>query len=418
MVWFTDDEAVRRQADERPFDPCSRLATAEQVDASLRLPDAGPRVRAMRFALVASAAYAVSHDATWVHYPRDRNRYVMGRRYLPDACSLLTVTVAVDHLQQAGLIFHDKVSPGSHNDWRSRFRPTLYLREAIADAGPARVLHAPRDTLVMRDKDKRDTEYRETEFTRKLRADINAQNAVLRDLDLDIDHPDVVRDPDGMLIIRGQRYDLDRRIMSRIFNGSWQKGGRWFGPAFQSLPKAFREALLINGAATVERDYHCLHPTLIRAAAGLDPRIGDLSFDAYRIDGIERWLAKIVVNIMLNADTAHKARGAIAKELRERGVLDYVGAASHAYDAVYRACPDMAPLWSTGVGLLLQSVDAEMAAGVMRDMRSMGVPCLCVHDSFIVPKAALELLAESMSAHLITGCKLAEKALRPILMYS
>ena len=47
--------------------------------------------------------------------------------------------------------------------------------------------------------------------------------------------------------------------------------------------------------------------------------------------------------------------------------------------------PALALFWNTGHGLILQSVDAEVCRHVQRRLRHDGIPCLSIHDSFVVP---------------------------------
>jgi hypothetical protein len=248
-----------------------------------------------------------------------------------------------------------------------------------------------------------------------MRADIEAQNVVLGDLDLDVAHPDVVYHPNGLLRIRGPKGDRllnsDDRAYGRIFNRDWEHGGRWYGPFWQQLPKSLREHIMINGEATIERDYSALHPRLLYALAGLDPRLNDEGFDPYAIDGFERQVIKWAVNILINADTLPKATGALTTRLAEMGYPSPDDSARSVIAAVKRARPELARFWASGMGHRLQAIDSDMVASVQGDMRAIGVPTLSVHDSFIVPVHANHQLAKSMIAHVERACQTIQKRL-------
>ena len=411
MFEGTGDERAWRSANERPFNPGMRLRNAELIDAELGLTKV-ENVTLMRYALVANAVSAQSLWAGWIHYSRDRNRYAAQRRYLPAACSLRTVAEAIDQLEQADFITHVRMLPSSANEFRSRFRALPKLLSLVATAGEIRVEIAQEELLIMRDGNKREVAYSDTVRTRRMRADIHAQNAVLRDLDLDVIHPDAARDPNGRLIIRGQPVNLAQRTLARIFNCDWNHGGRWYGPFWQQLPKDIRPGIMIGGEATIESDYRALHSRLLYAAAGLDPGLDDTGFDPYAIDGIDRPVVKLAVNILLNAEPARAAEGALANKLAEMGIASPKDGARQAITAIKRARPELAQFWASGIGLRLQTIDAAMAAGVQSDMRQIEVPTLSLHDSFVVPIKARELIAESMAARLKRACQTIGKELR------
>lgn len=101
----------------------------------------------------------------------------------------------------------------------------------------------------------------------------------------------------------------------------------------------------------------------------------------YKIHARQRFLDEDEL-ARLGAALAH---GALTGEfLAEHGTT----AADHAravMTAVEAHFPALAPYWSTGVGLRLQNLDADICARVQRKLRQRGIPCLSVHDSFVAP---------------------------------
>ena len=98
-----------------------------------------------------------------------------------------------------------------------------------------------------------------------------------------------------------------RNGLYRVFNGSWEQGGRLYGHWVQNVPKAHRTAIQMDGSPTVECDYPQLHPTLLYALAELP-----LDGDPYEVTGWDRNVAKRALNIIFNALTYHDAIGAVA----------------------------------------------------------------------------------------------------------
>ena len=68
------------------------------------------------------------------------------------------------------------------------------------------------------------------------------------------------------------------------------------------------------------------------------------------------------------------------------------------------------PPWNTGSGLWLQDIDAEVCARVQAHLRADGIPCLSVHDTFIVPLSAHDRTRAVMDEEFARACaRLAER---------
>lgn len=183
---------------------------------------------------------------------------------------------------------------------------------------------------------------------------------------------------DGRRIIPTCRYH-------RVFNVDFTHGGRWYGPWWQSVRKAARPAITIDGAATVEIDFACCHPRLLCAIAGIDLPFGDPEFDFYAVRALDRRWVKLVFNVFLNADRRRKRIIAARDHLTTKFGTDVALRLPHIAAALDSAYPRLRPFWNSGIGLCLQNIDAQICTGVQRRLRAAGIPCLSVHDSFVVP---------------------------------
>ena len=186
--------------------------------------------------------------------------------------------------------------------------------------------------------------------------------------------------------------------LRRIFNNSdFRQGGRIYaeGGAWQSLPKAERLKLLINGEPVVEIDYSQLHPVLAYAQC-------EHSFPggAYDVPGYPRDLVKIAVSVLLNSASQNGARHTLAHKPEmaqvvlgedcpiantttelwaklEQSYPGYAQAASCAADRLIEALlvkhDAIRTMFFTGAGLRLQRLDSDIAEAVMRTMRKRGV---------------------------------------------
>ncbi|MFE9084863.1 hypothetical protein ACQKKG_08340 [Brevundimonas sp. NPDC003935] len=183
----------------------------------------------------------------------------------------------------------------------------------------------------------------------------------------------------------------------RIFNdGSWDRGGRFYGGWWQGLSKADRERLLIDGEETVELDFASLHPRLCYQLNGAPLAAGD---DPYAVPGVPeelRDVVKVAMMQLLNAQPG-KARvkappGATA---RLKGRMSYKALAAH-LEARHSGISNW---FRQGLrGLELQAIDAAIADVVMNYFTvAMKRPVLPVHDSFIVARRDERTLAETMA---------------------
>ena len=189
--------------------------------------------------------------------------------------------------------------------------------------------------------------------------------------------------------------DVRRLQLRRIFSrGSLEKGGRFYGGFWQTLPSKYRPHLRIDGYQTTEMDYSSVALRIIYAREGMElPDDKDL----YDI-GLPNWepqtdprrrIIKTYINAILNDETGNyrlpnkfqDALGIDHKELHEK-VLERHEPISH--------------LFNSGIGLQTQFIDSQIAERVMLSMMYEEVLVLPIHDSFIVRAGYAEWLREDM----------------------
>jgi hypothetical protein len=159
-----------------------------------------------------------------------------------------------------------------------------------------------------------------------------AHNAFLRAFSITVTHPDAHYFENGDLVIDPLKYiNPSRRDYYRVFNGNFDRGGRWYGPWWQLLPSRVRKGIRINGERTCQLNIRVSQLRLLCARGG-------------------------------------------------------------------------SPQWNTGFGLWLQDVDAEVCARVQARLRADGIPCLSMHDSFIVPRSAHDRTNTVMSEEFARAC--------------
>lgn len=194
-----------------------------------------------------------------------------------------------------------------------------------------------------------------------------------------------------------------RRIFSR---GSIQQGGRYYGAWWESIPSEFRPFLTINGMATGEIDFREIHPRMLYVLKGvpLPASTQDLYDDGWRDPSCPQYDAQIepyksrrkilktVFNALLNDD---EGRFRLQPKDYETA-KDFNLNLTTIKKILFKMHPLLKDVYRSGIGLNLQFLDSQIAERVMLDLMSQGIPCLPVHDSFIVPRHQTAYLRQAM----------------------
>lgn len=383
----------------------------------------GIRQKPEQTAAVALALYAEAiEQGRRVSYSRSKDHYDRPQRYRSVLYTYRGVVGAVDRLDANGLIRNCITLPGQRG-WQSWMEPKAELI-AIVDGIVGQnglQLTPPTGLIRLKDADKRLIDYRDNRETDRMRRELQAQNEAIAAIDLSR------ADCSGTIDLQGH--------LRRIFNnGDFGQGGRFYaeGGAWQSLPKAERLKLRIDGEPVVEIDYSQLHPVLAYAECG-HPFPGG----AYDVPGYPRDLVKIAVAVLLNSASRNGARHTLAHKPEMTRVIlgddcpnadtttelcaslkriypGYIQAASHAADRLIEVLLEkhdaIRSMFFTGAGLRLQRLDSDIAEAVMRTLHNRGITVLPIHDSFLVQASKADLLEavmqeESERAGFAVSCK-------------
>lgn len=350
------------------------------------------------------ANFRIDPDAT-VFYSRDRTFYSRRatRRYYPEHYTYSATVAAVDALARCDFVEDMRTPPSPRASMRSRLRAATPLQTLLERTCSSPIIYIENETIVLRrsSKAKEQIDYVDTDEIRALRADVHAQNEFLRGFAIGVDG---LTERECIVLFGGVHYDLSSKLFHRVFNGSFKYGGRWYGPAWQNMPRELRQRLTIDGSATCELDFRSCHPRLLCASAGLRFPFDDPEFDFYRLPPFDRGEVKSAVKVLLNAGSPRSARGALITELLDEGIPGAASRAKSLCKAVPAAWPELAPYWGSGIGLRLQRIDADICARVQAELRAQGVPVLSIHDGFIVPVAARRSLQTVMDAAIADAC--------------
>lgn len=352
----------------------------------------------------------------WLAYPADNTAYSkMKRRY-----NLLRITkqfpAVMRALEAAGYVeiktgFRDELTG---KGFQTRAKATDKLLDLIAPIKPHMVqTYRYRPSILLADDDvdehgepkgRKWVDHDDTPETVRMRKNLFAYNTLIHRSE--IDFPEVLQH-------RSEPVDLQRRFTYRIFNkGSFDVGGRFYGPWWVTLPKHtnpngsklnMRQFIRINGNPVVELDYSAQHPTLLYARKGLP-----LPTDPYDIAGYDRAVIKQAVLISLNAESRRGALGALhqwaRKEREQTGLDNQFCIPPTIMDDIERVHAPIAEFFFSGAWKFLQRQDSDIAERVMNHFTTKGIPVLMIHDSFIVERqheAELErVMSEAMAQEL------------------
>ena len=248
------------------------------------------------------------------------------------------------------------------------------------------------EVVVVRDKSKNPISYRNTKVVNEMMETVRKINR--------INESAVILDGAGQRMTN---------IYCRIFNESFEQGGRFYRAGILSLVNKHDDARLdvtINGCEVVEVDFSNLHFRIAAALEGMD--IDSFPIDVYsgiledETNKVERKIVKLAVNIMFNCKDRKAARGAIQNEinsLTDEEKKQYgMGSANYVIDLIIAHYPEFSTMFfvEDSFGLTLQNEDSNLAADIIEVFAEKGIPCLPIHDSFLLQKEYMDMLCDTM----------------------
>lgn len=196
---------------------------------------------------------------------------------------------------------------------------------------------------------------------------------------------------------------LEKKYSKRVFNNhSLRLGGRFYGSWWQTLPRKWRNRIVIDEDTTTEIDFSQMHFRLLYAKEDKD--IASSPDDLYSIEGMDasyRDYNKLLLLAALNAGSRGSLINMLAKKVRKdkdpwypNGYPPGFNTPSSLIDYLLSQHPKLKKYFYSGIGLRLQNIDSEIMHNVINRMLiEHGAICLSVHDS-VITKEKYYLLAE------------------------
>lgn len=330
---------------------------------------------------------------TWISYSRRREWWANGDRYRGGMYTYTTVVSAIDQLSRARYIENDIAPSGKpvagERGTQSKFRIAYELQEKLVAAALPQPIYDPSESLLLR-RDGELINYTDTAHTRSIRRRLASLNEALKSVL--IAHPDLGNVQAGSPVrLDDHYYGLAKLELHRVYTDTFQRHGRLYGPWWQRIPKAHRFILTMNGSPTDEVDFPALHPTIAYAVAGASHY---LTGEPYEVAGVDRKVAKIAFQVLINSEARHKAVFELATYLagwkdkkRDPAAprnpwLPHRPEAERILAETERRHAPIASLFYSGLGLDLMSIDSTMAEAIMQRLIKRGVVVMPLHDGF------------------------------------
>ena len=340
-----------------------------------------------------------SDPAKYLGYSRDTSFYTLKSRYAHRLSSVTAITSVADFLLHAGyatgkLGFYDRRSnpfggaPVRH--MRSRIRATgkllglleWYHGVSVSDVG----YRSDFEVIRLKDVAKKMAEYTDTVLTNRMRLRLYEYNDLLAGCDIRLDGSALGQSDDGT------SPDFSSKRLYRVFNHSrFDHGGRFYGGWWQTMKATRRAHIVIDGEETAEVDYSAMHCRMCYDLSGRSLSEDD---DPYRIDGLENLRDAVKFGFLVLINLAPLQRGQATDKVKAmiQGKISF----RDLLVAIERRHRPIREWFRSGKGTELQWVDSKVAESVMAYFVGRGIPCLPIHDSFVVPSSARNQLESAM----------------------
>lgn len=221
--------------------------------------------------------------------------------------------------------------------------------------------------------------------------DEDAAQVVLTDFpykadSLSEDHPDVSRVKKINQFLKDHHWP-QRGPIRVMYKKNPVYSGRVY-TRFQNMPKAMRAKMRIDGTETVELDYKSNHLMMLLAMLG-QPLPNDPYQEIASRSGSNRDQIKAFITASLGADSEQKAFNSLKRKKFNKELFNKIKAAT---SSLYEGLPLF-----KGVGVMLQSLEGQIALDIMEAGVNERIVILPVHDSFITTVDKEEWLWNQMT---------------------
>ena len=194
----------------------------------------------------------------------------------------------------------------------------------------------------------------------------------------------------------------DKTVIRVFNNNSWKDGGRFYGGWWQRIPSEHRKHIHFFSTPSSEIDYSGLHINLLyRKCNKKMPMKDPYVIEGIPNEGSNRAIIKIILLSIINANDIKKAIKSIRQKINySEELYEWVNNNDIKWesyiDDILEAHDTIKEYFFTGEGIKLQNFDSKIAEKVINHFTELGIPILCIHDSFVLPANHAEMLEKIM----------------------
>lgn len=196
--------------------------------------------------------------------------------------------------------------------------------------------------------------------------------------------------------------NINPEYLVRIFNTSFNKGGRFYRGVETGMPSDIRSFFYFNNNPTVELDYSGSHLRMLYHINKMRITKDPYMIPGYSTDPYREFFKKSSLT-MINAASEDSAIRSIMRnagmDLVQAGYLSSKGLK----DSIKKLCNDfkkhhkrISTALYSGAGLSLMKIDSEIANDILKHFTGLGIFVMCIHDSFIIDKQHEKTLRAKM----------------------
>lgn len=175
------------------------------------------------------------------------------------------------------------------------------------------------------------------------------------------------------------RVDLGDRFLRRIFNGTFDAGGRLFGGFWQRAKSDLRlNCIHFGDCAAVALDFGQMAVRTAYSMQGASPAPGDL-YDVPGLGPSRREGTKRVLNALLASDGIPRRFPQGSRKYFPRQWKF-----SDVYEPIAEHHPVLKPLFGTSQSLRLMNMESNLLVAILLRLKGLGVAALPIHDCLLV----------------------------------
>jgi len=195
-----------------------------------------------------------------------------------------------------------------------------------------------------------------------------------------------------------------------VFNTSFDRGGRIYSSGynnFQMIDSLDRLDITINGNPIAELDYQAMFPRILYAMEGIQYPLNKDPYLTIYDDAELRNIFKMIILYALGSEDKTQAIRAGNKELRDdprlQRLLESKGLSIKQLISDFQNHHrKIAHYFFDNKSKMIQNRDSQMALKILQHFSDKGIPCLPIHDSFIIEKRYADELEEIMQTTFAT----------------